>query len=117
MTAIRIARAATGRKRIVKFDGCYHGHSDGLLARAGSGGMTLGIPDSAGVPAELAAMTLVARYNSLESVGRCFEANPESVAAVIVEPVAANMGVVLPKPQFLERACRTRTSRWRADHL
>jgi glutamate-1-semialdehyde 2,1-aminomutase len=101
MTAIRIARAATGRDKIIKFDGCYHGHSDGLLVRAGSGGMTLGIPDSGGVPNELAAMTIVARYNSLESVTNCFEANPAGIAAIIVEPVAANMGVVAPLPQFL----------------
>lgn len=102
MTAIRLARAATGRRKIIKFDGCYHGHSDGLLVRAGSGGITLGIPDSAGVPDVLAAMTVVARYNSLESVGGCFEANHGDVAALIVEPVAANMGVVAPKPQFLK---------------
>jgi glutamate-1-semialdehyde 2,1-aminomutase len=101
MTAIRIARAATGRDKIIKFDGCYHGHSDGLLVRAGSGGMTLGIPDSGGVPDAVAAMTLVARYNSLESITRCFETNPVGIAAVIVEPVAANMGVVAPMPQFL----------------
>jgi glutamate-1-semialdehyde 2,1-aminomutase len=101
MTAIRIARAATGRDKIIKFDGCYHGHSDGLLVRAGSGGMTLGIPDSGGVPESLAALTIVARYNSLESATNCFRANPGSIAAVIVEPVAANMGVVAPLPQFL----------------
>src|SRR5579872_2625710 len=101
MTAIRIARAATHRDKIIKFDGCYHGHSDGLLVRAGSGGMTLGIPDSGGVPDALAAMTLIARYNSLESVTRCFETEPNRIGAVIVEPVAANMGVVAPMPQFL----------------
>ncbi len=101
MTAIRVARAATRRDKIIKFDGCYHGHSDGLLVRAGSGGMTLGIPDSGGVPNALAAMTLIARYNSLESVTRCFETSAGEVAAVIVEPVAANMGVVTPMPQFL----------------
>jgi glutamate-1-semialdehyde 2,1-aminomutase len=101
MTAIRIARAATARDKIIKFDGCYHGHSDGLLVRAGSGGMTLGVPDSGGVPKSLAAMTLTARYNSLESATRCFEANPGEIAAIIVEPVAANMGVVAPLPQFL----------------
>jgi len=101
MTALRIARAATRRSKIIKFDGCYHGHSDALLVRAGSGAMTLGVPDSGGVPVELAALTIVARYNSLESVSRSFEANRGSVAAVIVEPVAANMGVVLPKPEFL----------------
>jgi glutamate-1-semialdehyde 2,1-aminomutase len=102
MTAIRIARAATGRDQIIKFDGCYHGHSDGLLVRAGSGGMTLGIPDSGGVPKALAAMTLIARYNSLESVTRCFADNPGAIAAIIVEPVAANMGVVAPLPLFLK---------------
>jgi glutamate-1-semialdehyde 2,1-aminomutase len=102
MTALRIARAATHRDKIIKFDGCYHGHSDSLLVRAGSGGMTLGIPDSGGVPNSLAAMTLIGRYNSLESVTRCFAANPASVAAVIIEPVAANMGVVAPLPQFLK---------------
>src|SRR5437879_3466911 len=81
MTAIRIARAATRRRKIMKFDGCYHGHSDGLLVRAGSGGMTLGIPDSAGVPEPLAAMTIVARYNSIESVARCFEEHRGEIAA------------------------------------
>jgi glutamate-1-semialdehyde 2,1-aminomutase len=102
MTAIRLARAATGRPRIIKFDGCYHGHSDSLLVRAGSGVMTLGVPDSAGVPEALAAMTRVARYNSLEEVERYFLAEPREIAAVIVEPVAANMGVVPPAPGFLK---------------
>jgi len=101
MTAIRIARAATGRDKIIKFDGCYHGHSDALLVRAGSGGMTLGVPDSAGVPGGLAAMTLIADFNSIESVSRCFATAGSAIAAVIVEPVAANMGVVAPKPGFL----------------
>ncbi len=101
MTAIRIARAATGRPKLVKFDGCYHGHSDALLVRAGSGGMTLGVPDSAGVPAELAGLTLTARYNSLESVESIFARNPGQISAIIVEPVAANMGVVPPEPGFL----------------
>jgi len=102
MTAVRLARAATGRPAIVKFDGCYHGHSDSLLVRAGSGGLTLGVPDSAGVPAELAALTMVAAYNDLESVENCFRNNPDRIAAVMVEPIAANMGVVLPNPGFLE---------------
>ncbi len=102
MTAIRIARAATGRPRIIKFDGCYHGHSDGLLVRAGSGVMTLGVPDSAGVPEALAALTRVARFNSLAAVERYFLAEPREVAAVIVEPVAANMGVVPPATGFLK---------------
>ncbi len=101
MTALRLARAATNRAAIIKFDGCYHGHSDSLLVRAGSGGMTLGVPDSAGVPAELAALTMVATYNDLESVSECFRKNPDRIAAVIVEPIAANMGVVLPAPEFL----------------
>jgi glutamate-1-semialdehyde 2,1-aminomutase len=102
MTAIRLARAATGRSRIIKFDGCYHGHSDALLVRAGSGVMTLGVPDSAGVPEALAALTRVAQYNSLEAVERYFLAEPRGIAAVIVEPVAANMGVVPPAPGFLK---------------
>jgi glutamate-1-semialdehyde 2,1-aminomutase len=102
MTALRIARAATGRPGIIKFDGCYHGHSDSLLVRAGSGVMTLGVPDSAGVPEALAALTRVAPYNSLEAVARYFEAEPNGIAAVIVEPLAANMGVVHPAPGFLK---------------
>jgi glutamate-1-semialdehyde 2,1-aminomutase len=101
MTALRIARGATGRPNIIKFDGCYHGHSDSLLVRAGSGGMTLGQPDSGGVPAALAAMTMVARYNSIETVEDLFRAAPGKIAAVIIEPVAANMGVVNPEPGFL----------------
>jgi glutamate-1-semialdehyde 2,1-aminomutase len=102
MTAIRIARAATGRPRIIKFDGCYHGHSDSLLVRAGSGLMTFGVPDSAGVPEALAALTRVAKYNSLEAVERYFQAEAREIAAVIVEPIAANMGVVPPAPGFLK---------------
>ena len=103
MTAIRLARAATGRTRIVKFDGCYHGHSDSLLVRAGSGGMTLSLPDSAGVPAPLAELTLVASYNSLASVEKYFAENRGEIAAVLVEPIAANMGVVNPAPDFLKQ--------------
>lgn len=102
MTAVRLARAATGRSAIVKFDGCYHGHSDSLLVRAGSGGLTLGVPDSAGVPPELAALTMVATYNELGSVEDCFRNNRDRIAAVMVEPIAANMGVVLPNPGFLK---------------
>lgn len=101
LTALRIARAATGRTNIIKFDGCYHGHSDSMLVRAGSGGMTLGQPDSAGVPSALANMTMVATYNSIETVEGLFRAAPDKVAAVIVEPVAANMGVVNPDPGSL----------------
>lgn len=102
MTALRIARAATGRPGIIKFDGCYHGHSDSLLVRAGSGAMTFGVPDSAGVPESLAALTRVAVYNSLTAVERYFEAEPGRIAAVIVEPLAANMGVVPPATGFLK---------------
>jgi glutamate-1-semialdehyde 2,1-aminomutase len=101
MTALRIARAATGRPLIVKFDGCYHGHADSLLVRAGSGAMTLAIPDSAGVPRGLAELTRVVPYNSVEAVERLFAAEPNQIAAIIVEPVAANMGVVPPLPGFL----------------
>ena len=101
MTALRLARAATGRPAIIKFDGCYHGHSDSLLVRAGSGLMTLGVPDSAGVPEALAALTRVAPFNSLDAVEQYFAAAPDSIAAVIVEPLAANMGVVPPAPGFL----------------
>jgi len=101
MTALRLARAATGRPGIVKFDGCYHGHSDALLVRAGSGAMTLGVPDSAGVPEAIASFTRVAPWNSLEAVERYFAADPGGIAAVIVETVAANMGVVPPAPEFI----------------
>jgi glutamate-1-semialdehyde 2,1-aminomutase len=102
MTALRIARAATRRPVIIKFDGCYHGHSDSLLVRAGSGGMTLGVPDSAGVPEELAALTLIASYNDVESIADIFRHHRDRIAAVIVEPIAANMGVVIPQPGFLK---------------
>lgn len=101
MTALRLARAFTGRDRIVKFAGCYHGHADGLLAKGGSGLATLGIPDSPGVPLGYAQNTLVAPYNNSEAVEQLFQRYPEEIAAVIVEPVAANMGVVPPQPGFL----------------
>jgi glutamate-1-semialdehyde 2,1-aminomutase len=103
MSAIRLARAFTGRNKVVKFAGCYHGHSDGLLAKAGSGMATLGIPSSPGVPAALTFDTLVAPYNNQEVVEQLFKDFASDVAAVIVEPIAGNMGVVLPKPGFLER--------------
>ncbi len=102
MSAIRTARGFTGRDKIVKFTGCYHGHSDALLVQAGSGVMTAGIPDSAGVPAGCTKDTLSAVYNDLSSVQALFEQFPGEIAAVIVEPVAANMGVVAPKQGFLE---------------
>ena len=102
MSALRVARAATRRDLVVKFEGGYHGHADGLLARAGSGLATLSLPASAGVAPDVAAQTLLARYNDPASVAAAFEQHPGQVAAVIVEPVAANMGVVPPAPGFLE---------------
>lgn len=101
MSAVRAARGFTGRNKIVKFNGCYHGHSDGLLVKAGSGVMTAGVPGSAGVPAGCTEDTLTAVYNDLTSVEALFRANPGQIAAVIVEPVAANMGVVAPEAGFL----------------
>ena len=103
MSAIRLARAFTGRNKIVKFAGGYHGHSDGLLAKAGSGMATLGIPSSPGVPASLTADTVVASYNSIEAVEQFFKDFASEIAAVIVEPIAGNMGLVLPEPGFLEQ--------------
>ena len=102
MSALRLARGATGRSKIIKFAGCYHGHSDSMLVKAGSGALTGGSPDSAGVPVEIAGDTLTAVYNDASSVEALLRANPGQVAAVIVEPVAANMGVVPPQPGFLE---------------
>ena len=102
MSAIRAARGYTKRDKIVKFKGCYHGHSDGLLVKAGSAALTTSVPDSAGVPADYTKNTLVALYNDPASVEELFQANPEEIAAVVVEPVAANMGVVPPAPGFLE---------------
>jgi glutamate-1-semialdehyde 2,1-aminomutase len=103
MSALRLARAFTGRDRILKFEGCYHGHADSLLVRAGSGVATLGLPDSPGVPGALAELTLVAPYNDTAAVDAVFDRHGGALAAVIVEPVAANMGVVRPEPGFLER--------------
>lgn len=102
MSAIRTARGYTNRKKIVKFTGCYHGHSDGLLVKAGSGAMTQGVPDSLGVPEGYTKETLTADYNSISSVEQLFSEYGDDIACVIVEPVAANMGVVLPKEGFLE---------------
>lgn len=102
MSAIRTARGYTGRDKIIKFTGCYHGHSDGLLVKAGSGVMTAGVPDSLGVPKGYTKDTLSAEYNNLESVKAHFERCGEEIAAVIVEPVAANMGTVLPEEGFLQ---------------
>ena len=102
MSAIRLARAFTGRNKVMKFAGCYHGHSDGLLAKAGSGMATLSIPSSSGVPAALTSDTLVAPYNNSEAVEQLFNDFAPDIAAVIVEPIAGNMGVVLPRSGFLE---------------
>ncbi len=102
MSALRLARGAVGREKIIKFEGCYHGHSDCMLVKAGSSAMDGGCPDSAGVPEGTAKDTLTAQYNNLDSVQRLFDENPEQIACVIVEPVAANMGVVGPQPGFLE---------------
>lgn len=102
MSAIRVARGYTGRDKIVKFRGCYHGHSDGLLVKAGSGALTQAVPDSLGVPADYTKNTLVAEYNDIDSVKQLFEQYGKEIATVVVEPVAANMGVVPPKQGFLE---------------
>ena len=102
MSAIRLARGATGGDVIIKFEGCYHGHADSLLVKAGSGGATFSIPDSLGVPTALASLTLTLPFNDLEAVRRTFDARGGEIAAVIVEPVAGNMGVVPPAPGFLQ---------------
>jgi glutamate-1-semialdehyde 2,1-aminomutase len=101
MSAIRVARAATNRKIIVKFEGCYHGHADGLLVKAGSGIATLGIPGSAGVPEEIAGLTLALPYNNLDVVEAAFAAHPGAIAAIILEPVVGNAGCIAPAPGYL----------------
>ena len=104
MSAIRLARGHTGRSKIVKFEGCYHGHADSLLVKAGSGALTLGQPSSAGIPAEIAAHTIVLAYNDCAGLEEAFRRQGADIAAVIVEPVAGNMNLVLPRPGFLETA-------------
>ena len=102
MSALRLARAYTKRDKIIKFEGCYHGHSDFMLVKAGSGMLTYGETSSPGVPADAAKHTIIAQYNDIENVKKIFESNKGEIAAVIIEPVAANMGLVLPKDNFLE---------------
>ncbi|MGD0410551.1 MAG: glutamate-1-semialdehyde 2,1-aminomutase [Verrucomicrobiota bacterium] len=102
MSAIRLARGFTGRDKIIKFDGCYHGHADSLLVKAGSGALTFGNPDSAGVPAAFTQHTIVLPFNETEPVGAAFAANPNQIAGIIVEPVPGNAGLYLPKPGYLE---------------
>ena len=102
MSAIRVARGFTGKNKIIKFEGCYHGHADSMLVKAGSGVMTSGVPDSAGVPTGCAKDTLTAIYNDVASVEKLFDENKDEIACLIVEPVAANMGVVLPQEGFLQ---------------
>ncbi len=107
MSAIRLARGYTGRDKVIKFSGCYHGHGDSFLIQAGSGAMTLGVPNSPGVTEGSARDTLVARFNNAESVQELIEQNPDQIAAVIVEPIAGNMGVAPPEPGFLEALRQT----------
>lgn len=102
MSALRLARGYTGRNKIVKFEGCYHGHADHLLIKAGSGALTFGVPSSPGVPESIASETLTAQYNDIDSVKALFAQYPDQIATVIVEPIAGNMGLVLPKEGFLE---------------
>jgi glutamate-1-semialdehyde 2,1-aminomutase len=102
MSAVRLARGFTRRDKIIKFDGCYHGHADSLLVRAGSGALTFGNPDSAGVPADFAKLTLVLPFNDVEAVKAAFAANQNEIAAIIVEPVPGNAGLYLPQPGYLE---------------
>jgi glutamate-1-semialdehyde 2,1-aminomutase len=110
MTAIRLARGFTGRHKIVKFEGCYHGHADALLVKAGSGALTFGQPSSAGVPPEVVAHTLVLDFNDADALARAFERDGKNIAAVIVEPVAGNMNLIAPRPEFT-RALRDLCSR------
>lgn len=102
MSAIRVARGYTGRDKIIKFEGCYHGHNDCLLVKSGSGAITYGVPTSSGVPADIVKNTIVCRYNDLEDVKKVFEKFGDDIAAIIIEPIAGNMGLVPAKKEFLE---------------
>lgn len=102
MTAIRLARGFTKKDKLIKFNGCYHGHSDGLLVKAGSGLLTLGIPSTPGIPSSITEHTLTANFNNLDEVEQLFKKYPDDIATVILEPIAGNMGFVLPKPEFLK---------------
>ena len=102
MSAIRLARGFTGRDKIVKFEGCYHGHGDALLVKAGSGALTLGVPTSPGIPKSFAGDTLVQPFNDIESLAKCFEQWGQEIACVIVEPIAGNMNMVIPGVAFIE---------------
>ena len=117
MTAIRLARAYTGRDKIVKMAGCYHGHSDSLLVAAGSGLAEGGTTASPGVPEALAGLTVVVPYNSVEAISQAFEKHAGQIAAVLVEPVAANMGVVPPEPGYLEAIRRLCDAQWHGSDL
>ncbi len=117
MTAIRLARGFTGRTKIVKFEGCYHGHGDSLLVKAGSGALTFGQPSSAGVPASIAGETIVLSYNDLDQVAAAFDAHPGEIAGIIVEPVAGNMNLIAPNADFLAGASPARGSARRGAHL
>ena len=110
MSAIRVARGFTGRDKIIKFEGCYHGHADGLLVKAGSGAMTFGVPDSPGVPKSYAKNTLTLPFNDPAALKRTIEKEWRSIACVIIEPVVGNVGCVLPRPGFLE-SLRTLTQK------
>src|SRR5690606_25923745 len=102
MAVLRVARAYTKRDKIIKFTGCYHGHADMLLVKAGSGALTLGLPDSPGVPADATKHTIVVPYNDLDAVSEAFKSNPDAIAAIILEPIVGNAGFIRPKPGFLE---------------
>ncbi len=117
MSAIRLARGFTKREKIIKFDGCYHGHVDSLLVKAGSGALTFGNPDSAGVPAAFTQHTISVPYNDTEAVRAAFAANRGQIAGVIVEPVPGNAGLYLPKPGYLEFLARDHRQPGRAAHF